>query len=153
VLLRLSDAEAVALDADGEPALVVARRGAGHAVTCAFPIETLLAAVPDAHGPTDRSWGIYAGLAALAGAEDTAHVDHPDVTTGTLLGPRGGLTAITNHGPTQLDVEVRLPVVTRGASSVGPEGESDLDLAGGVATVRLEPFGAAIAIWEADLSP
>jgi hypothetical protein len=143
----------VALDADGEPALVMARRGPGHAITCAFPIETLVAAVPDAHGPTDRSWGIYAGLAALAGAEDPARADHPDVTTGTLLGPRGGLTAITNHGPASLEVEVHLPDGTRGASSIGPEGESALDLAGGVAAVRLEPFGAAIATWEADLSP
>jgi len=153
VRLRLSDAEPVALDADGEPALVVARRGAGHAVTCAFPIETLVAAVPDAHGPRDRNWGIYVGLAALAGAEDPARVDHPDVTAGTLLGPRGGLTAITNHGPAQLDVEVRLPGGARGASSVGPEGRSDLDLAGGVAAVRVEPFGAAMVTWEADLSP
>jgi hypothetical protein len=64
--LALAGAEPVALGADGEPALVVAERGAGHAVTCAYPVELLLAAVPDAHGPTDRSWGIYAGLADVA---------------------------------------------------------------------------------------
>jgi hypothetical protein len=85
--------------------------------------------------------------------EDAARVDRPDVTTGTLLGPRGGLTTITNHGPASLEVEVRLPAGTHGGSSVGPEGESTLVLTDGTAAVRLEPFGGAIATWEADLSP
>jgi hypothetical protein len=120
-------------------------------VTCAFPIETRLAAVPDAHGPGDRSWGLYAGLADLADARGPAVVPDPEATTGTLLGPRGGLTAITNHGPEALEVEVRLPAGTRGAWSVGPGGVSALRAVGDTAAVRLEPFGAGLAIWEAEL--
>ena len=44
VRLQPSDAETVAVDGDGLPALLVASRGSGAAVTCAYPVETLLAA-------------------------------------------------------------------------------------------------------------
>jgi endo-1,4-beta-mannosidase len=107
VRLRVADAETIAVDAEGAPALVVARRGAGATVTCAFPIELLLATVPDAHGPADRSWGIYDGLAKLAGIRQVT--SHPEVTAGELHGPSGTLTALTNHGPAPLSVTATLP--------------------------------------------
>lgn len=55
VKLGPSDAEVVAVDADDDPALVVASQGSGWVVTCAQPLELLLALVPDAHGPNDAS--------------------------------------------------------------------------------------------------
>ena len=147
VRLRASDAEVVAVDAEGEPALVVARRGAGAAVTCAFPVETLLAAVPDAHGPGDRTFGIYAGLAELAGARDPSSVDHPDVTTGTMTGPDGSLTAVTNHGPTALDVGLQLPGAAR-ASLVGAGRVEPVEVREDLAPLSLEGYGAATVVWE-----
>jgi hypothetical protein len=147
VRLRLSDAEPVGLDADGEPALVVVRRGPGSAVTCSFPLETLLAAVPDAHGPGDRSFGIYAGLAELAGARDPSTVDHPEVTTGTMVGPGGAFTTVTNHGAAGLDVEIRLPGARR-ASLVSAESAVELDVRDDVAPLSLEGYGAAVVVWE-----
>lgn len=148
VHLRLTDAEPVALDADGEPAMVVATRGSGRAVTCAFPIEALLAAVPDAHGPDDRSWGIYAGLADLAEARGPVLAQHPEVTTGTLLGPEGALTAVTNHGPDPVDAALRWPGGVRRAAVAGPGGRSALSVEEDAATVTLHAYGAAIVVWE-----
>lgn len=107
VRLELSDARPVAVDAHGHPALVMAERGSGRAVTCAYPVELLLAAHPDAHGPSDRSYGLYDGLLRAAGIRPL--VEHPDVTTGTLLGPAGGLVVCTDHGPTPLSCELLLP--------------------------------------------
>jgi hypothetical protein len=150
--LAPADAQPIAMDAGDEPALVVAERGSGRAVTCAYPIELLLAGVPDAHGPFDRSWGIYAGLAELAGVTGLVSVAHPDVSAGTLLGSRGGVTALTNHGASALDLEVRLPSETTAASLVGPGGASPVPAAGSV-PVRLAPHGAALLTWEADLNP
>ena len=123
VRLRHTDAETIAVDADGEPALVVARRGAGAVVTCAYPIELLLATVPDAHRPADRTWGLYDGLAKLAGLRQVT--GHPDVTAGELRGPGGTVTVLTNHGSVPVSVVATLP-----------DGEQ--------ARVEVEPFGFAL---------
>lgn len=107
VRLRQADAETIAVDAEGWPALVVARRGAGAVVTCAFPIELLLATIPDAHGPADRAWGVYDGLAKLAGIRQVT--GHPEVTAGELRGPGGSITVLTNHGPFSVSLVATLP--------------------------------------------
>ncbi len=52
---------------------------------------------PDAHGPADLTWGLYAGLVALTGGPGCG-ADHPDVTSGESRGPAGGVIAATNHG-------------------------------------------------------
>jgi endo-1,4-beta-mannosidase len=132
VRLLPSDAETIAVDADGEPALVVARRGAGTVVTCAYPIELLLATVPDAHGPQDASWGIYAGLATLAGIQQVT--GHPEVTAGELRGPSGTITVLTNHGSAAV-----------AATATLPDGQRT--------PVELEPYGFALLEGRADASP
>ena len=83
-----------------DPGLVVVRRGDGWIATCAAPVELLLAAAPERHGPDDPSWGLYAGLLEVAGIREPVGVDHPDVTTGTLSGLRRAVSwRVTNHGP------------------------------------------------------
>jgi hypothetical protein len=115
-------------------------------VTCAFPVEALLAAIPDAHGPGDRTFGIYGGLAELAGARDPWSVDHPEVTAGTVTGSGGGLTTVTNHGARALDVELRLPGVRR-ASLATRQGLETLATDGDRAPLSLEGYGAAAVVW------
>ena len=117
VRLECGDARVIAVAADGAPAIVSAERARGHVVTSAFPVELLLATIPDAHGTADRAWGLYAGLADLAGARDDAGVDHPDLTTGMLRGARGGTFVVTNHSGTPVRTPLRLPP---GAHDAGP---------------------------------
>jgi hypothetical protein len=147
VRLRASDAETVALDADGAPALVSARRGSGTAVTCAYPIETLLAASPDAHGPDDRSWGLYAGLAGLVDTGSNASSGHPDLTLGELRGPRGGLVTATNHSDRPVAATIQLPDGARDAELVGPDGASSVQGADGGAPLDLGAYGATVLAW------
>jgi hypothetical protein len=125
--LAVDDAEVVALDADGGPGLAIVRRGPGVAVTCAAPVELLLAGRPNAHGALDRSWGLYAGILVEAGIREPAWVDHPDVTCGTLRGPTGGLATVTNHGATDLHVSLRLPT---DADAIRRYGAAGIDLLG-----------------------
>jgi hypothetical protein len=146
VLLRVADAETIAVDDDGRPVLVVARRGAGSVVTCAHPVELLLALAPDAHGRDDRSWGLYAGLADLAGARDEAGADHPDVVSGCLRGDRGGAVVLTNHADVAVEAPLRLPPGARSARVVDAAGH-------GAAVDRLESIAlpaheVAIVTWE-----
>lgn len=151
VELALAGAEVVAVDSWGQAALVVAAVGTGHAVTCAYPVELLLSRRPDAHGPADRSWGLYAGLADFASLQDRARGDRPDVAVGSLHGPRGGAAVLTNHGPARSDVTLRLPDRARVPRLLGPDGETPSALDAGQTMVSLESYGAAVVAW--DLGP
>jgi hypothetical protein len=128
VRLGAAESDVIAVDADGDPALVVSRMGSGTAVVCSQPVELLLAGMPDAHGPDDRTWGLYAGLAELAGIEPI--VAHPDLTTGTLLGAGGGLVTITNHSSDPVSAELR-----------PPEGDPS--------GIELDPYGSSLVTWDA----
>jgi hypothetical protein len=147
-LAAAAGSRVVAVDAAGDPALVVAQRGAGRAVVCAHPMELLLGGRPDAHGPDDRSWGLFAGLAACAGVAEPASVDHPDVTTGSLVGPAGGLVALTNHGSAGRPAALRLPVDAGAARLVSGSGASRLLLEDGAAEVELDGLGSAVVAWD-----
>lgn len=137
----------VAVDGDGEPALIVSPRGAGQAVTCGQPIETLLALVPDGHGPDDRSWGLYAGLAELARLPQATRTGHPDLVCGTLRGPEGGIAIVTNHGPSALEVALRLPDEARQARLVGATETQGVALEGGAAAIRIGSHEALVLDW------
>jgi beta-galactosidase len=145
VRLAVTDAEVVAVDEAGEPVLVHARRGAGHTVVCAHPVELLLAGIADAYRRHPHWWRLYAGLADLAGAREDAGADHPDVTSGMLTGPRGGLVALTNHAGTPVRAPLRLPAGAAAARRVDPAGPvplTDPD------AVDLGPYSATMVVWD-----
>lgn len=150
--LVLDDGEIVATDAHGDPALIVARRAQGIVATCAAPVELLIAGRPDAHGPDDRTWGLYAGLLAEAAIREPAWVDHPDVSTGTLRGPSGGLVTLTNHGAAAVRFDLHLPTGAHDIRSFGPDGAVALDHGrtvedGTALALELDARGAAIVGW------
>ena len=143
VVLEPSDGHVIALASRGEPALVGAERSAGHVVTCAFPVELLLAAQSDTHGPDDSSWGLYAGLAGLS-AGAAAGVDHPSLTTGILSGSRGHTIVVTNHSDETVTASLRLPAGARELAVVAPDGCTPL--AG--TELLLPPYGALVLTWD-----
>src|SRR5262249_58901662 len=99
----------------------------------------------DAHGPGDRTWGVYAGLAALAGATDPFAVPHPDVTAGALHGPGGGVIVLTNHGPGRVDVPVNAP---EGAvlQTVAGEGSTE-QVAAKDFGIAIDGHAGAVVLW------
>jgi hypothetical protein len=137
-------AEVVATDAAGAPALVRFAHGGGQVVTCAYPLELLLADVADGHGPDDRSWGIYAGLAELAGVREEAGVEHPELTCGSLRGARGGLLVVTNHGDAPAAAPLHLPP---GAGAVTEVRADGLRPHGGE-RVELAPHDVLVLTWD-----
>jgi hypothetical protein len=149
VRLRASDADTIAVDANGDPAMVMMRRGSGVAVTCAYPLEILLAARPDAHGPGDASWGVYGGLAALIDARAAASCDHPDVTLGELRGPAGGLVTITNHADREVSGSLRLPRSDVRIEWERPDAGGGAVVEDGRVAFELEGYGAAVVAWRA----
>jgi hypothetical protein len=113
-------------------------------VTCAVPVELLLAREPDAHGPGDGSWRLYAGLADLSGARDGACASHPDLTHGELRGPGGGTLVVTNHSGAPVRAPLHLPAGACHVALVGPRGRASFD----GAELDLEPYGAVAVTWD-----
>ncbi len=138
----------IALDGQGDPALVAARRGSGLVAVCSHPVELLVAGQADAHGPPDRTWGLYAGLAAAAGIAERAFTDDPDVTAGVLGGPDGGMVTLTNHAAAASRTTLRLPGEARAARVVSSAGREPLALEDGRAELRLDGFGATVIEWD-----
>lgn len=141
-MLRVSDARVIATDADGNPALVVAERGDGHTVTCAEPIELLLARIPDAHRRHPDWWQLYAGLAELADGREDAWASHPDIVSGVLHGHSGGLVTLTNHGAADAEPDLHLP---DGATACVVDARSSTPLAEG--KLKLAAGDAVIVTW------
>ena len=149
--LAVDDGEVVAVDPDGGPGLVLAARGSGVVATCAAPVELLLANAPEAHGPGNRSPGLYAGLISRSAVREPAGVDHPDVTTGTLAGPAGGALVATNHGASDLRITLRLPAEATTTRTFDGRGAHPLatEAAGAelAAEVELPAHGAILVGW------
>jgi len=122
------DAEVVALDQHGRPALLRRRVGDGNAVLSTYPIEHL-AARSAAVNPED-SWQLYSALAVLAGARRPVVVHDPRVLCGSVV-----------SGPS---LEVVLANVSAETVVAKPEAEPGAvlraDDGSEVGTVALEPF-------------
>ena len=148
LLAPAAGSEVVAVDATGQPALVLAERGPGRSVVCAHPVELLLAREPGAHGPGDRSWGLYRGLADATGTAELAVARHPDVTSGVLVGPAGALVVLTNHGPDPVRTAVQLPAGAAAVRAFRAGGPVALPCERGATEVNLAGHGAEIIGWD-----
>ncbi|WP_214317203.1 glycoside hydrolase 5 family protein [Nonomuraea sediminis] len=145
VRLAVTDpsARVVAVDADGEPALVVSPgQEAGRVVLCAYPVELLLARVPDAHRRHAGWKALYQGLADLADAREEAWAE--GVTGGALHGPEGGVLALTNHSPDPVEATLHLPGAAKAVHLLEPHGRRPI----GEARVRVAGHGAALVVWD-----
>ncbi|MGH3415172.1 MAG: cellulase family glycosylhydrolase [Actinocrinis sp.] len=78
-----TDAEVVAVDGAGRPALLVRRVGAGSMVFCTYPIEHMAAALPRVNPDPTRD--LYDALADFAGVMRPVTVDDPRVATDVLV--------------------------------------------------------------------
>ncbi|HLL68508.1 MAG TPA: cellulase family glycosylhydrolase [Micromonosporaceae bacterium] len=76
------DAEVLATDGEGRPALLRRRVGTGAIILCTYPIEAMAAAT--AHVNPEQTWRLYAALAREAGVTVPIEVDDPRVLVDCL---------------------------------------------------------------------
>lgn len=128
------DAEVVAVDAHGRPALLRHRIGDGQAILCTYPIEHM-AAVTGAVNPDDTA-RLYAALAADAGVVPEVTIPSPDVVVGEMH-HADGRRFVWFINMTDADVTAA-PTVADGVALV-PLGGGET-----VSTVTLPPFGVEV---------
>jgi beta-glucosidase len=127
------DAEVVAVDGRGRPAILRKRHGAGQAVLCTYPLEYLAAARPRAN--PEPTWRLYAALAAEAGAAPDVRVADPRVLVDELVHDDGTrfVWLVSEHAD---ELEARLELRGGGLRTLDGEPADS--------TVVLPPYGVAV---------
>jgi endo-1,4-beta-mannosidase len=77
-----ADADVVAIDGHGRPALLCHTVGEGRTVLCTYPVEHMAARTPNAN--PESTWRLYAALADVAGVRRPIRVADPRVLVGRL---------------------------------------------------------------------
>lgn len=109
--VTVTDGQVVAVDAHGDPAIVMRQHGTGAAVLCTYPIEHF--ASRRAAANPDDSWRLYEALAQLAGATPEVGVDRPDVLVDHLVHDDGSqYWFLMSESPEPLDCAVHCPPQT-----------------------------------------
>jgi endo-1,4-beta-mannosidase len=133
--VRPVDAEVVAVDGRGRPALLVHRVGLGALVLCTYPIEHMAASTPRANPEAGRD--LYVALAEFAGLADRpVTVEDPRVAVDGLLHEDGTRFVWL---VSQAAEEISVKPVVRGAAHL-----ADLDGAAVRAEVVLAPYGVQV---------
>jgi endo-1,4-beta-mannosidase len=88
------DAEVVAVDAHGRPALVSRAAGAGMAVLCAYPLEYMAARTPRVN--PEPTWRLYDALADVAEVSRPLRCADPRVSCVVAGTGDGALASVTN---------------------------------------------------------
>ena len=129
-----AEADVLATDARGRPALLIRRTGGGSLILCTYPIEHMAAVTPRVN--PDDTVTLYNALAVHAGVRRAITVDDPRVACDTLVRDDGARFAVlVSHADETLTVK---PVLPAGRRLLTLEGE---ETNGGVTTW---PFGAVI---------
>jgi hypothetical protein len=128
------EAEVIATDAHGRPAIVRRPLGDGHIIFCTYPLEHMAAVTPRVN--PDATVALYGALAAHAGVRRVISVDDPRVACDTLVRDDGARFAVlASHAAEPLDVK---PALAEGLTLATLDGE---DVSG---SVTLGPFGIRV---------
>jgi endo-1,4-beta-mannosidase len=124
------DAEVLATDQDGRPALLRRPVGAGAMVLCTYPFEAMAAATPEVN--PEQTWRLYQALAAEVGVTPPVRVGDPRVLVDCLDRDDGArFVWLVSQSPEPLTVTPDPPL-------------SDVDTGGVLASVPLPPYGVRV---------
>ncbi|NHD16089.1 MULTISPECIES: cellulase family glycosylhydrolase [unclassified Actinopolyspora] len=133
--VRPTDAEVVAVDQDGRPALLRRKVGSGWVVLCTYPLEHMATLVPGVN--PDATVQLYDALAVTAGLSRSVLVDNPLVSADVLRHGDGRRFAfVVSHSDHAAKVEPQVPA--------GRLVEPDSGTA--VESMELEPHGVRMLL-------
>jgi endo-1,4-beta-mannosidase len=146
-MLNVHDAQVLARDQDGQPALLARELGRGHAVLCAYPIEHMLAVTPNAFEDGADCWRLYRALKRLAGIQSPFTADRPEVAVGCLNGADRDYVILVNHTPSTVSGKVVARRSDGEAARILPEGAESVERAGSGWAFELPGFTGALFEW------
>jgi hypothetical protein len=146
-LLNVHAARVLARDQDDNPAVLVHELGQGHTVLCAYPVEHMLAVMPNAFEGESSRWRLYRALKELAGIQSFFSVDRPEVEVGCLIRAEKDYVILVNHTPGTVSGDVVSSHGDGGVVHILPEGAEPVVQAGGTWSFELPGFTGALFEW------
>jgi len=136
--VRAVEAEVLAVDGHGRPALLLRKVGTGSMVLCTYPIEHMAALTPDVN--PDAASVLYGALAEHAGVRRLIKVDDPRVAADVIVRSDGAHFAwLVSQAAEHLTVK---PDLAAGLAIRPLDSEADADFDG--TTVAIPPFGIRV---------
>jgi len=148
VLLQVSTGKIIAVDQNGNPALVVNSIGSGKTLVSAYPIEHYLASVPGVFDQPESTYKLYDAFRKWVGLTPAFRSDKQEVEVSSLKADNRGYLVIVNHSAIAQDATIMSKAAVHSFTSITPEGTTPLALQGTNTKVHLEPFDAAILEWK-----
>lgn len=144
-LLEVSTGKVIAVDQNGNPALVTNSIGAGKTLLCAYPVEHYLANIPAAFDEPDNTRKLYEAFREWTGVQPAFRSDRPEIEVSSLKGDGRGYLVVVNHSEQAQDASILSTVPVRSYSMINPDGSK---LEGANTKVHLGPYDAAVLEWK-----
>ncbi len=146
-LLEVTTGKIVAVDQDGQPALVANTLGKGKTLLSAYPLEHYLAGVPGVFDKPETTERIYRAFRDWAGVKPAFSVDRPEVEATSLAGDRRGYVVLVNHSPKEQTVTVTSAIPVRALAKISEDGPSAIQLEGASWKITIGAYEGAIVEW------
>ncbi len=148
VLLEVTNGKIIAVDQDGQPALVSNRLGSGKTLLSAYPLEHYLANVPAAFDKPEDTHRIYAAFRDWAGVKPVFRADRPTVEVSALNGDHRGYAVVVNHSDQTQNVKISTTLPAHAVSRISPDGSTPIPMEGSSWKMDLGPYEGAIVEWK-----
>jgi endo-1,4-beta-mannosidase len=129
-----AQAEVIATDSRGRPALLQRRVGRGSLILCTYPVEHMAALTPQVN--PDDAVTLYGALAVHAGVRRAVTADDPRIACDTLIRDDGTVFAVLASHAAELLTIKPVPAAGSGLAALGDE-----EILEGV---TLDPFGISV---------
>ncbi len=148
-LLRVTAGQIIALDQEGNPAMVAHALGQGQTLLSAYPLERYLAQTPAAFEGEEPTWRLYRALKKYTGLTSLFECDHPKVELGLLPRSNEGYLVAVNHGLESIRTPVTTALSLAEVRELAPDGAKPLAHDEHGWEIALDGFCGTIFHWRA----
>jgi len=148
-LLHVTGGEIIAVDQEGNPALVAHSLDRGRTLVSAYPVEHYLAQTPAAFDGRESTWTLYRALKKYAGLRSPFDCDDPRVELSLLPRSSEGYLVVVNHGLEPIRAWISSALSLEEVRELAPGGAKGVAHSADGWEVDLEGFCGTVFHWRA----
>lgn len=124
--VRVGNGQVIAVDQQGNPALVTHQLGKGQTLLCTYPVEHYLSVTPAAYEGDELTWRLYRALRSYAGVTSLFDCNDPRLELGVLPHQKDGYLIVVNHSFVVATTDIISSLPLAGVSELAPGSEKPL---------------------------
>jgi endo-1,4-beta-mannosidase len=148
-LLHVTGGEIIAVDQEGNPALVAHSLDRGRTLVSAYPVEHYLAQTPAAFDGRESTWTLYRALKKYAGLGSPFDCDDPRVELSLLPRSSEGYLVVVNHGLEPIRAWISSALSLEEVRELAPGGAKGVAHSADGWEVELQGFCGTVFHWRA----